>query len=306
MEFGVSSPPPEVLRFVEERFGAVHVLGPIGGGCVNPAVRVRLRDGDAFLKYNMRAHPALFAVEARGLDALRTASDSLRVPEVLGVWMAEAPGAAPGPGALLLEWLEPGREDADFGSRLGRAVAEMHRTTGAWGWEEDGFIGPLPQENSPACTWAEFWRTRRLEPQLRRARKSGVSVATEGEWEALWDALPALLAPAEAEGASLLHGDLWNGNVLAVASAEGVSPALVDPAVYRGHREVDLAMAELFGGFDPSFFTAYHESFPLAPGYQDGRRAVYQLFYLLVHVNLFGAGYLGRAERALRQALRAR
>jgi fructosamine-3-kinase len=163
---------------------------------------------------------------------------------------------------------------------------------------EDNFIGPLAQENGPAASWAEFWRTRRLQPQLEMARRAGRMPGRAAEWDRLMDRLPELLASAEADGPSLLHGDLWGGNVL--AAVEG--PALIDPAVYRGHREADLAMTELFGGFGADFRAAYQEAWPLQPGYP-ARRAVYQLWYLLVHVNLFGGGYGAQTEGVLREAL---
>jgi fructosamine-3-kinase len=118
------------------------------------------------------------------------------------------------------------------------------------------------------------------------------------QWERIFVRVPELLAPADQDGLSLLHGDLWSGNVLSTASG----PALVDPAVYRGHREVDLAMTELFGGFDASFYEAYQEVWPLLPGYADTRRTIYQLYPLLVHVNLFGGAYIAQTANLLRSA----
>lgn len=295
--------PEAVRRRVEARFGAVRGARPVGGGCVNPAFRVELDGGPAFLKYNADAPPGFFPAEARGLAALRAAADGLRVPEVRGVFDPAEEGAPGEPAWLLLEWVEPGRRAAGFDERLGRGVAALHRTAeGGWGWEEDNFIGPLPQPNAPAGSWAEFWRDRRLEPRLRGARAAGHSPGSAAEWERLLAGLPALLAPAEEDGPSLLHGDLWGGNLLADGAGE---PSLVDPAAYRGHREVDLAMSELFGGFSPGFHAAYREAFPLRPGYREGRRAAYQLYYLLVHVELFGAGYVERTRGALREALGA-
>jgi fructosamine-3-kinase len=293
---------PDAVRWeVEARLGPVRDARPVGGGCINRALRLELGNGRAFLKYNPEAPHGFFAAEARGLDALRAAAaGDLRVPEVLDFRDAEA---AAGPAWLLLEWVEPGPRGAAFDERLGRGVAALHRrAAGGWGWEEDNFIGPLPQANAPAGRWGELWRDRRLEPRLRAARGAGYAPGAPAEWERLLDALPALLAPAEEDGPSLLHGDLWSGNVLAAA---GGVPALVDPAAYRGHREVDLAMAELFGGFAPGFHAAYREARPLLPGYGEGRRAVYQLYYLLVHVELFGSGYVQQTRAALREALAA-
>src|SRR5215207_4748885 len=130
---------------------------------------------------------------------------------------------------------------------------------------------------------------------------AGCEPGPRRERERLLDSLPEFLAPAEEDGPSLLHGDLWSGNVISAAGA----PALIDPAVYRGHREVDLAMTELFGGFDARFYAAYEEAWPLLPGYREARRAVYQLYYLLVHVNLFGGSYVGQTAALLRRVLAA-
>jgi protein-ribulosamine 3-kinase len=299
--------PSGVVRWLGERHGSVQVEGSVGGGCVNPSVRLRIEGGEAFLKYNPRTPAGMFAVEADGLRALGRAVDgALRIPQVLDVWDPEQRGEDAGMGCLLLEWLQPMQPAGDFAERLGRGLAELHRARdGGWGWERDGFIGPLPQSNQALGSWAEFWSERRLEPQLRRARDAGWRIGREREWDALWRRLPELLAPAEADGPSQLHGDLWSGNVLATAGASEAEPALVDPAAYRGHREIDLAMAELFGGFSHSFFASYREAWPQQPGYAPGRRAAYQLFYLLVHVNLFGAGYTTRTEQALHDALAA-
>lgn len=288
---------PDALRTgVEARLGPVRGAAPVSGGCINHGMRVELADGPAFVKYNADAPPGVFAAEARGLDALRAAADGLVVPRVLA-W-AEAEGGAPA--WLALEWLEPSRRAPEFAERLGRGLAALHRAGRAdgWGWMEDNFMAGLPQANAPAAAWAEFWRRRRLEPQLELARRGGRMPGKAGEWDRLMDRLPELLAPAEADGPSLLHGDLWGGNVLAAPGG----PALIDPAVYRGHREADLAMTELFGGFGEGFHAAYREAWPLQPGYPV-RRAVYQLWYLLVHVNLFGGGYGAQTAAVLREAL---
>jgi protein-ribulosamine 3-kinase len=288
---------PDALRHaLEARLGPVRGAAPVSGGCINHGMRVELADGPVFVKHNPDAPLGLFAAEARGLDALRAAADGLVVPRALA-W-AEAQGGAPA--WLALEWLEPSRRAPDFAERLGRGLAALHRAGRGegWGWMEDNFIGPLPQANTPAASWAEFWRARRLEPQLELARRGGKSPGKPAEWDRLMDRLPALLSPAEEDGPSLLHGDLWGGNVLTTSDG----PALIDPAVYRGHREADLAMTELFGGFGDAFYAAYREAWPLQPGYPK-RRAVYQLWYLLVHVNLFGGGYGAQTADVLRQAL---
>ena len=241
----------------------------------------------------------MFAAEARGLDALRAAAeDELVVPRVLA-WAEAEDGA---PAWLALEWLEPGRRAPDFDERLGHGLALLHGVSldddDHWGFAEDSWIGSLPQANGLMEDWAEFWRMRRIEPQLRMARDAGRLPGREAEWNRLFDLLPELLEPAAGDAPSLLHGDLWSGNVLATARG----PALIDPAVYHGHREADLAMTELFGGFGAGFYAAYEEGWPLQPGYAR-RRAVYQLWYLLVHVNLFGGGYVAQTARVLGEAL---
>jgi fructosamine-3-kinase len=288
--------PESLRRSLEVRLGSVGEAHTVGGGSINHAARVDGPNGPFFVKYSDDAPPRIFAAEARGLEALAAAGSGLVVPRVLAVCDDPEPGT---PAWLALEWLEPAPRPAEFEERLGRGLAALHRTGGAWGWHENNFIGSLAQENAPCGSWADFWWARRLEPQLRRARAAGRLPGRERDWERLHRSLPRLLAPAEADGPSLLHGDLWSGN--AVASERG--PALVDPAVYRGHREVDLAMTELFGGFGADFYAAYEEAWPLRPGYREERRGVYQLYFLLVHVNLFGGGYVPQTAAVLQRSV---
>lgn len=268
----------------------------VGGGCINPSARLETADGlRAFVKWNADPLPGMFPAEARGLEALAAAESGLRIP---GVWGVDEPGD--GPAWLLLEWLPERPAPPDFGRRLGTDLAALHRDVGgSFGWREDNWIGSLPQENGREDSWTVFWRERRLEPQLRRAVDRGFFDGGDRRaWDALLRRLGEWLDPGEAEGPSLLHGDLWSGNVHPGPDGE---PVAVDPAVYRGHREVDLAMTELFGGFPASFLTAYREAWPLEPGYGEVRRHVYQLYPLLVHVNLFGAGYVGRTMDRVRR-----
>lgn len=265
-------------------------IDPVGGGSVSSSARLTTDTGERFFaKWNPRGPAALFEAEADGLAAL-TRAGALRVPTVLGVGSAaHGHGGTPW---LLLEWVEAGRPGRGYASRLGEGLAELHRSAGAdgvgWGWERDNFIGPLPQRNRAAASWAELWRDARLAPQLARARARG---HFQGRGSAPLDRAlertPELLADVD-ESPSLLHGDLWGGNVF--ADGEG-RPVLVDPAVYRGHREVDLAMSELFGGFPAAWPEAYDAAWRIGHGYHGRRRPLYQLYYLLVHVNLFGAGY---------------
>ena len=275
----------------------------VGGGCISPTARVETDAGSYFLKYGSPDLPdGLLAAEAWGLRQLGEA-DEVRVPGVVGQGPSDAASPAAsseGPVWLLLEWLEPGSPGTDAWARLGTELAALHRhRADRYGADADNFIGALPQANDPADDWPEFWRGRRLEPQLRQAVDGGyLDENDHRRFDDLFDHLDEILAPGNEDGPSLLHGDLWGGNVH--MTADGA--AIIDPSVYHGHREVDLAMADLFGGFGPGFHAAYDEAWPLAPGYGRARRPVYQLYYLLVHVNLFGSGYVGRTRSALATA----
>lgn len=328
MRPGIGGLPDTVRRGVEEALsasvgspGRILSVRPVTGGCIHRALRVETdRGARAFLKWGPSVESSLFPAEAEGLEALGEASrgSGIRVPQVLGM------GGEGKEGWLLLEWVEAGPPPSDGGDRLGRGLAALHRPddvdhdlpvggegspagSHGWGWHADNHIGPLPQENRPepggAGSWGAFWRDRRLLPMLRRARDGGAFRGGEASraWEALLDRVEELAAPGDAEGPSLLHGDLWSGNVFFAATGE---PVLVDPAVYRGHREVDLAMMELFGGFPAGTMAAYREAAPLAPGFQEVRRELYQLYPLLVHTVLFGGGYEASTLERVRRLLR--
>lgn len=291
--------PPSVREEVEAEIGEIRAATPLAGGSVGATARLEVEGGPVFLKYSTGAPARMFAVEAAGLDRIREASMGVRVPLVLAVCDAGTRGS----GWIALEWLEPGRRAKGYWERLALGLLSLHRMPGGgWGAEEDGYIGRLAQRNTPARSWAEFWWKERLEPQLRLADEAGARPGSREEWDLLAERLPRILSAAERDGPSLVHGDLWSGNVLAVEAGQ---PALIDPAPYDGHREVDLAMTELFGGFDPDFYAAYERGWPLQPGYPELRRYVYQLYYLLVHVNLFGGSYHGQTAAALRRALAA-
>jgi fructosamine-3-kinase len=257
----------------------------VSGGDINQAEELTLADGRViFAKTNRDPDPAMFPAEARGLAWLAEAG-ALRVPRVLAV----------SPAFLALERIAGARRRPDFDEILGRGLAALHRFGApGFGLDHDNFIGRLPQANAPAPTWAEFYRARRIEPQLRRAADDGLaSPKLLRDGERLLAVMEDRVGPPEPP--ARLHGDLWGGNLLVDESG---APCLIDPAVQGGHRELDLAMMRLFGGFGARAFDAYDEAFPLAGGHQE-RIPLYQLYYLLVHVNLFGASYVASAERAL-------
>jgi fructosamine-3-kinase len=283
------------LSAAGQRF-SIRSVAPVGGGCINHGARVQADDDSVyFLKWNASAPQGLFAAEWDGLEAL-AAAGSIRVPGLVAV---SADGDSPA--WLLMEYLSPGRPAPDFDDRLGRGLAKLHRsgTDRSFGWHRDNWIGSLPQDNTPGTSWAKFWRDRRLVPQLDRALHGGhFRGRARSELERLIDLVPSALSDIGEERCHLLHGDLWNGNVFACGDGR---PTLIDPAVYRGHGEVDLAMSELFGGFGEGFFAAYDEVITLPREYSAFRRALYQLFYLLVHVNLFGASYEAGSLAAARR-----
>ena len=293
------------LEEATDRPQRIERASPVGGGCINPSARLETDVGEVFFaKWNPAPLPGFFAVEARGLAALAdAAAGTLRIPQVVGY--GEVGGGEPG--WLALEFIPQGSPAPGYGEALGRGLAALHGAgggeAGGYGWEESNYIGALPQSNTSHPVWGEFWRDERIFPQVERAREAGYFPGREsGELDMLLEALPGILGDANDDGPSLLHGDLWNGNVYPGPAGE---PVLIDPSVYRGHREVDLAMSELFGGFPPSFYQAYDEAWPISPRYDAVHRDAYQLYYLLVHVNLFGFGYVGSSMSAVRRLLAA-
>jgi protein-ribulosamine 3-kinase len=230
---------------------------------------------DHFVKRGPAAHAPMFRAEAEGLAALAAAG--VPVPRVYAVRVQA------GEARIEMQRLALGAT-ADWAA-LARTVAALHRNTAArFGWDTDNWIGLAPQTNGWQADWPAFWFEKRLAPQAARARAAGFEFDLEG--------LRGLLA-AHRPPASLLHGDLWQGNI----GFTPAGPVLFDPAVYYGDREADLAMTELFGGFPRAFYAAYDAAWPLDSGYAR-RRDLYNLYHVLNHLNLFGAGYL-RQARAL-------
>ena len=267
----------------------------MAGGCIHHCLRVSTDHGGTFfLKWSPDSTEDAFPTEADGLEALAY-SESLRVPDVVGY---STPGESPS--WLLLEFVRHAEPADHYWEALGRGLADLQKgRAGPYGWERSNYIGSLPQTNDVTEDWDHFWWARRLMPQLRLADDANRLPGSWDEWESLETRLPKLLSVDGLEP-SLLHGDLWSGNVFAGPSGE---PVLVDPAVYRGHSEVDLAMTELFGGFAKAFYSAYAEARPLADGYPEVRRPLYQLYPLLVHVNLFAGSYVESTYRTLRKVL---
>jgi fructosamine-3-kinase len=258
-------------------------LGHVSGGDINQAMRVRHGETTYFVKLNSAHMLDMFEAEAQGLQELQRA-EALKVPQPV-CWGDNGESA----------WLV--MENLSLGGRgnpvdLGEGLAAMHRITQAqFGWFRDNTIGSTPQSNTASDDWIGFWREQRLQYQLTLAERHGAGSALLYRGEQLLDLFPALFDSYQPEP-SLLHGDLWSGNY---AYTDTGRPAIFDPAVYFGDREADLAMTELFGSFGGDFYAAYHNAWPIDPGYKT-RKTLYNLYHVLNHFNLFGGGYASQAQ----------
>jgi protein-ribulosamine 3-kinase len=265
----------------------------LGGASASECYAWPCASGMLFVKLAARSARAVLEAEAAGLLELGKAG-VVRVPRV------RASGDTEAAAFLALEWIEAGRADEACERRLGEGLAALHAVTAPrYGWLRDNTIGPTAQANGWCDDWLEFFRERRLRPQLQLAAHNGFAALVATPGEQLLAALPRLLG-GHAPRASLLHGDLWGGNWLATAEGE---PVIFDPAVYYGDRETDLAMTRLFGGFGAAFYRAYEAAAPREPGAQL-RGELYNLYHVLNHANLFGGGY-ARQARAMMERLLA-
>ena len=264
-----------------------------GGGCINDAVV--LVDGQRryFVKLNRVDWVDMFSAESEGLQAI-SATNAIRVPQPL-CW-----GTDNGLAYIVMEYVEFGRARDATLATLGRQLAAMHRSTAAeFGWHRDNTIGSTPQPNTASSDWVQFWCEQRLGFQLDLAARNGYGGRLQSTGERLMTQIGDLFSDYQPLP-SLLHGDLWGGNW---SSDLNGAPVIYDPAVYYGDREADLAMTELFGGFDTAFYDAYQEAWPLDAGYPR-RKHLYNLYHVLNHLNLFGGGYLAQAEGMIARLLR--
>jgi fructosamine-3-kinase len=272
--------------------GPISDVRTVAGGDINQAARVETAQGVYFVKWHPASQPDMFVCEAKGL-ALLAAADAARVPAVVGKGRVPDSKAA----FLILEWIERGNGKSNHAAAtLGRQLAEQHHTRHArYGLDHDNYIGRLPQPNAYADSWVGFYATQRLGAQRDLAAQNGrLPAGRARRLDRVIASLDRWIDDAACQP-SLLHGDLWGGNWLVSAAGE---PVLIDPAVYYGDREADLAMTHLFGGFPQTFYDAYEEIFPLAPGHAE-REPLYRLYYLLCHLNLFGEGYGGSVDAIL-------
>jgi fructosamine-3-kinase len=299
----VRSPVDPLADWLHDQLGIQLVSrAPVAGGCIHNAWCLRTRgDGRLFAKTNRADQLPLLEAEAEGLAALaRVAPEALVIPEPLAL------GLAGEEAVLVLPWLELARGGASGPwAACGANLARLHRRSLAsfgegemgrgFGWSRDNFIGASPQPNGWRDDWGDFFVACRLRPQLRWLARKGSPMNGA---ERLLETLPSWL-----EGHSpppcLVHGDLWSGNAALLA---GGGSSLFDPAAHRGDREVDLAMARLFGGFPEAFHRGYGEEWPLPDGWRE-RVKIYNLYHLLNHANLFGGGYKKQAQSVIHDLL---
>lgn len=271
---------------------AVRKCLAIGGGCINSTYSVGDGTRRFFVKVNRLSCLAMFEAEADGLREIAR-TGIIRVPNPV------CTGVAEGSAFLVLEFIDFSSGRTGRAEDLGRRLADMHRVSASqYGWRRDNTIGSTPQINTPADNWPEFWRDRRIGRQLALAASNGYGGALQRKGERLLARLAGFFVGYDPLP-SLLHGDLWGGNYAYSATGESV---IFDPAVYYGDRETDLAMTELFGGFPAAFHGAYREAFPPDSGYSM-RKALYNLYHILNHLNMFGEGYLEQAEAEIEKLL---
>ncbi len=260
----------------------------VAGGCINRAMCIQTAESKYFLKYNQAGRfPNMFISEKEGLNLIAQ-TGRFRTPKVIGT------GEDASQAWLLLENVEEGYIKTGFWENFGTSLAEMHRETeSVFGLNHNNYIGSLPQSNRFHDSWSDFFIYERLEPLLALARETGlIDSKLNNQFSNLYKAIPSIFP---SEPPSLVHGDLWNGNFLCDNNGK---PCLIDPAVYYGFREMDIAMSLLFGGFDKCFYDAYNESFPLVSGWKY-RVEICNVYPVLVHLNLFGKSYLAQLRATL-------
>lgn len=288
---------PQFILHLEERFNdffkeqlSIAAYLPIEGGDINQCYLLDTSRGRFFMKVNASLFGLdFFEKEARGLVILANAG-AIRVPRPLfdGKFHQQV--------YLVMEYLEKGKPAPTFWQDFGASIAALHKHThSTFGLPFQNYIGRLHQQNNAHNNWCSFYKQERIIYLVEKARSGNLLTREEAALaETLCEKIGQFIPE---ERPALLHGDLWNGNFFARNNGQ---PAVFDPAVYYGHREMDLAMARLFGGFDPVFFEAYHASFPLQPGWME-RTDLFQLYPLLVHLLLFGGSYREQVVSILRK-----
>lgn len=276
-----------LINNIQSKIGSP-ILGikKMSGGDISSVHKIETEKNNYVLKSNNSAQALqMFDAERKGLELLNSA-DKIKTPQIIDV------GSKDNSSYILMEYVPARRGNNLDMNNFGQALAELHsKTPKDFGLDHSNFIGSLPQYNLRNNTWSEFYVTQRLLPQIKMATDTGLLKGKYSESKML----DLLNQVAGNVSPSLLHGDLWSGNYLISMNGD---PYLIDPAVYYGHNEVDIAMSRLFGGFEQTFYEAYHEILPITDGYYESMD-IYQLYYLLVHLNLFGSSYASSVNRIL-------
>jgi fructosamine-3-kinase len=259
----------------------------VAAGNHNQGIRIESNSGVFFLKLNFDHERDILHKEEEGLNLLRQ-STFLKVPETYGCGRVEDYNF------LLSEFIPEGKAKLDYWENLGLGLAHLHLTSrNEFGLEKDNYIASIHQKNLQTSNWVDFYIEQRLEPLIGKAYFDRlIPLEFLKKFQEIY---PKLESNFPKEKPSLVHGDLWSGNVIATPDGE---PCFIDPAVYFGHREMDIAFSRLFGGFDSKFYDSYESVLPLEPGFED-RMGLYNLYPLLVHLNLFGVAYLPGIERII-------
>jgi protein-ribulosamine 3-kinase len=261
-------------------------FGSVAGGCINETYKIGFSDKLFFCKVNSASKfPHLFEREAQGLKLIAR-QKTIKVPEIIDNFEIDHHQI------LLLEWIDEGERTESFWKKFGEQLAALHQVSNAFfGLNEDNYMGSIPQSNKPTDYWIDFFIHQRLQPLVQEClSKKLLSPKHQSQFEKLYDQLPSIFDNEQRP--ALLHGDLWSGNFMCNKYSE---PVLIDTAVYFGHPSADLAMTTLFGGFRSGFYEAYNHHHPFPSNCKD-QWAVCNLYPLLIHLILFGSGYLTQIE----------
>jgi protein-ribulosamine 3-kinase len=264
-------------------------ISEVAGGSINEAYKIDSKEKSFFVKVNDSKSSGMFESEIEGLTLLKEKSD-FKIP--IPVKCENYPGNS----ILILEYISSGAKTNNFFSTFGKTLADLHRNSHfKFGLENDNYIASLRQSNRQHQRWISFFVEERLDKQLKLAVDGKkVNASFRMRFEKIYDKLNDLIPE---EKPALLHGDLWSGNIL---STEQETPCIFDPAVYYGHREIDIAMTKLFGGFSDLFYQSYNEAFKMENNWEE-RMDIHNLYPLMVHVNLFGGGYIDQVEKIIKK-----
>ncbi|MBC8320470.1 MAG: fructosamine kinase family protein [Bacteroidetes bacterium] len=283
----------EIERKLTEFVGKdveINDFSSVGGGSINKTFKISTNAGNFFIKKNsISRYPQMFEKEAEGIKILHKVKE-IDTPEVIGF------GESGDEAFLILKFISTGIMSHSYWEDFGKKLAKLHKhSNDLFGLNHNNYIGSLNQSNNHHKSWSDFFREERLEKQVKLARNSGsIGKETVLAFDRFYSKIDDIFPN---EPPALLHGDLWSGNFM---TNDNGDPVIIDPAVYYGHREMDLGMSQLFGGFDGQFYSSYHRHYPLESGWEE-RLDYCNLYPLMVHVNLFGGGYLQSVKSILRR-----